>query len=348
MKSRYNILAPLLMAFFLCCCLWVVTDVAYGVRAWEADLNSWVKRLEALTVMTISVFLSYFFFRFIATYFFEKNSKNSRFLRFQEYGIVFAFILITSNIALYTVVAYINRSSYRWGECFMMNATSFPLLLLFYVSIRNNILFAKYTEKMIQLEKIKVDQLESELKLLKAQYHPHFLFNALNTIYFQIDEENVEAIETMDLLSGLLRYQLYDINKEVPVRQEMEYLQNYMQFQKLRMTERLQFTCYIDPALKEQPIHPLLFQPLLENAFKYVGGEYRLHVEIRAEGNKIHFSAINSVGPADISRNKAKGIGIENLKRRLELLYPGPGKHQLQTKLDNNWFTVNLTIEFSE
>ncbi len=174
---------------------------------------------------------------------------------------------------------------------------------------------------------IRVDHLESELKLLKAQYHPHFLFNALNTVNFQIDEENEEAIETIDLLSSLLRYQLYDINGQVPVHREMDYLQNYIRFQKLRMTERLQLQCYIDPALQEQTIHPLLFQPLLENAFKYVGGDYKLNVDIHPEGNAIHFKVTNSVALTDVLEKEKKGIGIENLKRRLDLLYPG--KHEL-------------------
>lgn len=108
------------------------------------------------------------------------------------------------------------------------------------------------------------------------QYHPHFLFNALNTIYFLIDEENEEAIEAVELLSDLLRYQLYDINMKVTIEEEIDYLRTYIQFQRLRMTKRLQFEESFNPELTGQKIHPLLFLPLLENAFKYIGGAYRI------------------------------------------------------------------------
>ena len=80
--------------------------------------------------------------------------------------------------------------------------------------IRNRILFKSLIEQSLQLEKVKVDQLETELKFLKSQYHPHFLFNALNTIYFQVDENNKVAKQSIEQLSNLLRYQLYDIEKK--------------------------------------------------------------------------------------------------------------------------------------
>lgn len=351
MKSKYSLLTPLLMALFICCCLWIVTDVAYGVRVWEADLLSWMNRLKALAVITFFTFSACIFFRYTATFFFGKNKTHIRAFRILEYASILVFILFVLNLALYIIITCINHSGYRWGEAYMINAVAIPLFLLYYTSIRNHILFTKYTEKIIQLEKIKVYQLENELKLLKAQYHPHFLFNALNTLYFQIDEENSEAIETIDLLSGLLRYQLYDIDKEVSIGQEMDYLQNYMRLQKLRMTERLQLSCFIDPALKSQSIHSLLFQPLLENAFKYIGGAYELSVSIRLEENKVHFSVMNSTDTADvsnanISKKKRNGIGIENLRRRLGLLYPG--KHTLNIRQDALRYTADLTIKLSE
>lgn len=337
---------PLLMAFFACCCIWIITDMAYGVRMWEISGAGWIKRLEALAVMFLSGIFSYIFFCRIANCFLGKKKGNNLFLRIQEYGIVFVFILLVVNAALFVVFIYINRAGFRWGEVLLINTAAVPLFLFYYILIRDHILFTKYTESTLQLEKVRVDHLESELKLLKAQYHPHFLFNALNTVYFQIDEENEEAIETIDLLSSLLRYQLYDINGQVPVHREMDYLQNYIRFQKLRMTERLQLQCYIDPALQEQTIHPLLFQPLLENAFKYVGGDYKLNVDIRPEGNAIHFKVTNSVALTDVFEKEKKGIGIENLKRRLDLLYPG--KHELTIRLDDHEYAVDLIIELSE
>jgi LytS/YehU family sensor histidine kinase len=212
--------------------------------------------------------------------------------------------------------------------------------------IRNRILLRTLFEQSLQLEKVKVDQLDTELKFLKSQYHPHFLFNALNTIYFQVDEKNREAKQSIELLSALLRYQLYDIEQEVTMEQEINYLKSYIAFQQLRMTERLVLDVYFDPALREQKIHPLLFQPLIENAFKYVRGEYKIELEMKSDGNRIRFEIRNSISRSPNTNNKEKeGIGIENLKRRLDLLYPD--KYSLEINQTESEFVVKLTMKSS-
>ena len=161
-----------------------------------------------------------------------------------------------------------------------------------------------------------------------------------------IAEENEEAIEAVELLSDLLRYQLYDINTKVTIEEEIDYLRTYIQFQRLRMTKRLQFEESFDPELTGQKIHPLLFQPLLENAFKYIGGAYRIQVSMRKEGAKVCFGVSNTFNPDFLEQRKGKGIGIDNLRKRLELLYPD--KHELRIKKDNTRFRVELCIDLSE
>ena len=133
-------------------------------------------------------------------------------------------------------------------------------------------------EQRIQLEKIKNDQLQTELKFLKSQYHPHFLFNALNTVYFQIDESNKAPRRTLEMISELLRYQLYGGNQKVSILQEIDYLKTCIALRKLRMSERLRLRVEFPPELNELNIYPLLFLPLVENAFKYVGGDYQLDI----------------------------------------------------------------------
>jgi len=161
-----------------------------------------------------------------------------------------------------------------------------------------------------------------------------------------IDEENEEAIEAVELLSDLLRYQLYDINTKVTIEEEIDYLRTYIQFQRLRMTKRLQFEESFDPELTGQKIHPLLFLPLLENAFKYVGEAYWIQVSMREEGSKVCFGVSNTFNPDSLEQRKGKGIGIDNLRKRLELLYPD--KHELRIKKDNTRFRVELCIDLSE
>lgn len=346
MKTKFNLLHPLLVTILATCCLWVVTDVAYNVRVWELNSEGQIDRIKAFIIILVTILVDYLFFHYLANISIEKNKNNKPQPVILEYLLVTSFAVISFNISLHIIISYINHTNYRWGEGLMINATGIPILLFFYTTVRNNILARHYSEKILQLEKLKVDQLETELKLLRSQYHPHFLFNALNTVYFQIDEENEAAIEAVELLSNLLRYQLYDINTQVTIRQEIDYLQTYIQFQRLRMTEQLRFDSYFDPGLTEQKIHPLLFQPLLENAFKYVGGDYHIEVEIRKEDPKVHFRVKNTVHTGSSEKKERSGIGIDNLCKRLDLLYPG--KHSLRITNDNTYFTVDLWIELSE
>ena len=142
----------------------------------------------------------------------------------------------------------------------------------------------------LQLEKIKNDQLQTELKFLKAQYHPHFLFNVLNTVYFQIDENNEAPRHTLEQLSDLLRYQLYNDGEKVQVRVEVEYLKQYISLCKLRATKRLQLQVHFDEMEAQVEIYPLLFVPLVENAFKYVGGNYFIAMDMCLKEGKLCFS----------------------------------------------------------
>jgi LytS/YehU family sensor histidine kinase len=229
------------------------------------------------------------------------------------------------------------------GDYILVNFTAIPLTLIYYTIIRSDYSYKSQNEQTLQLEKLKSDHLDSELKLLKAQYHPHFLFNALNTVYFQVDEENNAAKKTIELLSDLLRYQLYDIDRMVSVGQEIDYMKTYISFQQLRMNERLVLNDHFDLASKERYIHPLLFQPLLENAFKYVGGEYWININLVSENNKIIFTVQNAISPIKQANKKNSGIGIENLKRRLELLYSK--KHNLKIIQKEDTFFAELAIE---
>ncbi|WP_211321505.1 sensor histidine kinase [Pedobacter cryoconitis] len=230
-----------------------------------------------------------------------------------------------------------------WIDYMLINLCFIPFLMIYYTLIRNEKVSRNYKDKILMLEKLKADKSESELKFLKSQYHPHFLFNALNTIYFQIDENNVEAKRSIETLSDLLRYQLYDIEKEVTFEQEINYLRAYIAFQKIRMSRRLCLNAYFDPQLKEQKIHPLLFQPIIENAFKYVGGEYKIKIELKLDDKKIRLYVENTISPMWQKEKCDKpGIGLDNLLKRLDLLYPG--KYNFYTEQISSLFFVRLII----
>jgi len=216
--------------------------------------------------------------------------------------------------------------------------------IVYYGIARTSIWLKAYVDNKMQLEKMTTEHLNTELKFLKAQYHPHFLFNALNTIYFQMDEDHEGAKRSIEKFSELLRYQLYDQQLQVPVTQEIEYLQTFIDLQKIRSTDKLKLNVEFDKKLNGQLVYPLLFLPLVENAFKFVGGEYQMTIEAKVEDDNIEFRVENSVPGLKQVPQRAGGIGLENLKRRLDLLYPG--KHSLVLEKKDDHFTAELKVRY--
>lgn len=220
--------------------------------------------------------------------------------------------------------------------------TIVPLLLLYYTWIRNDFTRRKFTEQRLQLEKLKSEKLETELKFLKSQYHPHFLFNALNTVYFLVEEENQKAKESIEWLSDLLRYQVYTIDKPVTLEEELGYLDKYLRFQQLRMDENIRVEAHTEIDDKQTKIYPLLFQPLLENAFKHLDGGMQIDFYVWQKGPHLTFTASNPAGASGEAAAR-KGIGLENLRQRLAILYPG--RHTLSTEIKDKAFLARLTIQ---
>ncbi|MDR1200725.1 MAG: histidine kinase [Tannerellaceae bacterium] len=337
MKHKRNIITwfyPFFVGVIAFNILRVITDLTKNESFWQGDKQSHIMEL----VFSI-------LFCYIADMIWRRrlNNPDKYQSAVKEYLFIFAELFLLS--ALYLALGIWVGIFYAedWLNCFLIFIAYNPLLMLYYTLIRSDAVNKKYQEKILQLEKVKVDQYQTELKFLKSQYHPHFLFNALNTIYFQINEENKKARQSISQLSDLLRYQLYDIEQKVTLEQEMNYLKTYIAFQQIRMSKKLVLTMYFSLDLKDQRIHPLLFQPLIENAFKYVGGEYNIDISMRLQNNKVLFKIENSVSELTDSKGKAHGVGLENLKRRLELLYSG--KYTLEIHHDENAFIANLQIE---
>jgi len=231
-----------------------------------------------------------------------------------------------------------------WGDFADINMIPTLYAIVYYGIARTSTYLKAYVDNKMQLEKVTNEHLQTELKFLKAQYHPHFLFNALNTIYFQMDEDHEGAKQSIEKFSELLRYQLYDQQQQVPVLQEIEYLQTFIDLQKIRSTDKLKLKVDFDKKLNGQLVYPLLFLPLVENAFKYVGGDYHLDIEAKVEGDTISFRIDNSVPNIKPMENKTSGIGLENLRRRLDLLYHE--KHSLVIENANGNFKAELKIKY--
>jgi sensor histidine kinase YesM len=261
-------------------------------------------------------------------------------------------VIITEviNNAVVTPMVALTDDGLSWGDFATINIIPLLFCLVYYAVARSNKLLQAYVNNRLLLEKMTNDHLQTELKFLKAQYHPHFLFNALNTVYFQMDDNVAEAKKSIEKFSELLRYQLYDQQQTVPVSRELHYLQNFIELQKVRSSDKLQLQVHFDPSLNGEQVYPLLFLPLVENAFKYAGGEYRITIEARKEDDHIRFAVENSIPieTAWIKENSSlprNGIGLENLKRRLELLYPA--KHTFTAIQKENSFFAAIQLPLS-
>lgn len=231
----------------------------------------------------------------------------------------------------------------------LVNAIYIPLLLLYYTLLRNEVINKSLTDSRVHIEQIKADKLGTDLQLLRSQYHPHFLFNALNTIYFQVDESNTVAKRSLEQLSELLRYQIYNVDDKVSLDQEITYLTSYIAFQQQRLTERLTVYTDFDDEWEGLAIFPLLFQPLIENAFKYVRGEYKIDISLKRQGEEIIFKVSNAVLEHTVNKQGIaiggpvkSGSGLTNLIKRLDLLYPD--QYILRSKREPQLFSTELII----
>lgn len=202
-----------------------------------------------------------------------------------------------------------------------------------------------------QLELLEKERIKNELDYLKAQINPHALFNSLNTIYGHIDKNNQVARNILLQFSELLRYQLYDCGAEkVNLKMEMDYIKNYISFQRLRKDENLKVTFQVENIDEHLTIAPLLLVVLIENAFKFVSNysdkQNRICIKIFTRGNILYSSFMNTKELPQAGDNKnSNGIGISNLKRRLELLYNN--KYELITHKDDAIYETQLNISLT-
>ena len=208
----------------------------------------------------------------------------------------------------------------------------------------------KWYKESINLESIKASQLEADLKNLRSQLNPHFLFNTLNNIYSLIAIDTNKAQESVHRLSSLLRYLLYDNeHKFVPLNKEIEFTQNYIDLMRLRISSDVKLEVLIKGENSKQPIASLMFMTLIENAFKHGinnGSDSFIDIKIYSnEGQGVLCTVENSLNDTvDNIENKNSGIGLSNLRKRLSLLYPD--NHELRVEKRDKSFFVLLSIQF--
>jgi LytS/YehU family sensor histidine kinase len=198
-------------------------------------------------------------------------------------------------------------------------------------------------QKMIELEKEKVT---AELKSLMNQVNPHFLFNSLNVLYSLAMKKSEETPEAILKLSDILRYVIYESNKDwVELSSEAELIHNYIALQKFRVDDKAEIIFSESIENENIKIAPMLFLPLVENAYKHgIKGDIErtfLKIELTATSDGVQFIIINNKG--DQNQNGNKGVGLSNVKNRLDLIYPG--KHDFIVEENDTTFRVSLKIK---
>ncbi len=343
MKWFWKYVFPGLFGLAVYITIRVVNDTTTGEKFWERKWQ--VNAIEIILVICYA-----YLFNKIVLYFVNKFNQRQQLPTasdvLKEFSLLFVVSFLATNPLLF-FVHYLIQSPVKWHDFAIANVVVIMYVLLYYAIARGNSFIKAYIEQRLQIEKIKTDNLQTELKFLKAQYHPHFLFNALNTIYFQMDENIGAAKKSIEKFSELLRYQLYDQQQKVQVSHELHYLENFIELQKVRSSNKLQLRVHFDSSLNAEQVYPLLFLPLVENAFKYAGGDYEITIEASKENNHLRFAVANSVPAATpwITDQSRTGIGLENLKRRLALFYPG--KHTFTTTKKDNTFFAEIQLQLS-
>ncbi len=222
-----------------------------------------------------------------------------------------------------------------------------PLICGLFLAIK---LLKNWHQEQLKTETLAKENANAELQLLKAQVHPHFLFNTLNNIYSFSLNQSPLAGTLVQKLSGMLDYMIHDCEEKfVPLEKELRLIQDYMGLEKVRYGKRLDMQVEIHGDFENKFIAPLLMIPFVENSFKHGTSQMLQHpwikLEITTNAGLLIFKLSNSK-PSLNSKKQGKGIGLINVQKRLQLLYPDD--HQLNISSTEETFSVEMQIMLSE
>jgi two-component system LytT family sensor kinase len=312
-------------------------------------------------------FLFYVIFQAIGVYFnlyfliprYLEKDRYVQYVTFVIFTIIAVAVLIVPG---YYVSAWLSVKSFTelYGRdpadySFFFKANTLPssaasMTLGMSVKLTKNWIQMRRKERLLEKEK-----LETELKFLKSQFNPHFLFNTINSIFVLIHKNPQMASESLAKFSDLLRYQLYECNEQqILLQQELSYLENFIELEKLRQEQYIELTLHIEePSANNFTIAPFLLMPFLENAFKHVSKRRdktnSIRMELQFNKNELILDISNSIETASGHTPEPVhygGLGLKNVKRRLELLYPG--QHELTIQHDDDHYRVLLRLYLHE
>jgi sensor histidine kinase YesM len=315
-----------------------------------------VSYIFSLSLLPVAIVISYFFNYVLV----PKYLWGKRYFRF-FYLSFFTLLVATwlSFLIVFFTLIYILQTEFFIEPAVLhpeLQVISLNFIVFLAISIKQVKRAFYIQQEKNELEKTKLSTelklKEAELKILKAQVHPHFLFNTLNNLYGLTLEKSDEAPKLVLRLSEILDYILYRCEeKRVLLSEEITNLKNYLEIERIRYSKKLDLSVSFPENTGEYKIAPLILLPFVENAFKHGVSNYPgvafVKIDSGLTNKNLVFSIENTKNPSvKVSENYSKGIGLKNVKKRLEFLYPE--KHLLHIEDKGETFSVNLTLQLEE
>jgi two-component system LytT family sensor kinase len=340
--------------WFLYHYLWWVVAVANPIKA-------------ASSIFSYPYFFKYFFYVFFQAvavyvnlyYLIPKLLEKNKFV---PYVSSLLLVVICASLCIvcgyYTTAFLAHRTIadiFGNGACFFtffsnaLPSTVASTTLAMSIKLTKNWIQSRHRQQLLETEK-----LETELKFLKYQFNPHFLFNTINSIFFLIHKNPGKASDSLAKFSELLRHQLYECNDtQIPLSKEVAYLQNFIELEKLRQNKNIDVTVEMNQKNTEHlGIAPFILMNFVENAFKHVSKHADepnwIKIKFSVNQQQLHFTVVNSASPGISTEDVINygGIGLTNVQRRLHLLYPG--LHTLEIQNNITTFEIKLALQLTE
>lgn len=328
---------------------WVIYFIFNFFRFASINNDYWYSLKSNLIEFPLNIVITYFTIYYLIPKFILKK-------KYLQFFLLFSFSLLMFYLVR-TGLNYILVTKNIWPEA---QGVQEPFTLIHVVEL---VIGAIYVIALVSAIKLTYDwvnekkrnddlqrmQLETELNFLKSQIQPHFFFNTLNNLYALVIKKSPNAPNVVLKLSEIMQYVLYEVKEpKISLMKSINYLYSYLELETLRYGERVKSEISIDGNIDDVEVPPLLFLPFLENCFKHgTNHDEDINVAITfvVKDNFLYFTVENNYVPRSDRKTK-HGIGIENVKRRLQLLYGND--YQLRTRSKGNIYTVNLKLPLYE
>jgi two-component system sensor histidine kinase AlgZ len=320
----------------------IVYQIIFFQRERGYDWNRAVTFLSIQLSFTLAIaYLNYFIFlpRFL-------HHKNIwRYLT--EFLVPFTILIIARVYLQRYMMEGSPREAYFNSNMYVVQVIAVTLFIVFFVGMLR---FAvDWFELEAKKKEIENEKLVAELNFLKAQINPHFLFNTLNNLYYLAYSKSENTTEVIAKLSQMMRYMIYDSNHpKVLLNKEIEYMQSYISLERMRLNNQIPIEFDIQGNIENVWITPLIFITFLENAFKHGVSNNNpkawVKIAIQLKGKECVYTVENSKSSVSENTNEKSGIGLQNVKRRLELSYPEQYSLIMEDKPDVYFVQLNLSL----